>query len=121
MIMDINNFLVRKKRELGSNSTDGDERKRPRKASSFDGEVFEEALNSDNCVAILCNCVTNLEEKINKLFQITYCVKDSQIRGELHLKYLTKTINIICTIFYEYEKERKEREQIVKNLEEIYQ
>ena len=28
-------------------------------------EVFEEALKSDDCVAILCNCMKNLEEKMN--------------------------------------------------------
>ena len=47
------NLLLRKKRELSSNSTDDYEKKRPREASSFDdsiakaannGEVFEEAL-----------------------------------------------------------------------------
>ena len=59
--MDIKNFLLRRERQLSSNSTDGDDRKRPRETSSFDdsiskaannGEVFEEALKSDDCVAI---------------------------------------------------------------------
>ena len=72
--MDIKNLLLRKKRELSSNSTDGNDRKRPRETSGFDdsisktpnnGEVFEEALKSDDCVAILCNCMKNLEEKLN--------------------------------------------------------
>ena len=71
---DIKNFLLRKTRELSSNSTDCDDRERPRETSSFDdsfskaantGEVFEEALKSDDCVAILCNCMKNLEEKMN--------------------------------------------------------
>ena len=56
--MDINNFLLRKKRELSSNSVDGDDGKRPRETSSFNdsiskaannGEVFKEALKSDDC------------------------------------------------------------------------
>ena len=90
--MDIKNFLLRKKRELSSNSTDGDDRKRPREASSFDdssskaannGEGFEEALESDDCVAILCNCMKNLEKKMNESFRITSSAKDSQIKGEL--------------------------------------
>ena len=75
--MDIKNFLLRKKRVLSSNSTDGDDGKRSREASSFDdsifkaannGEVCEEALKSDDCVAILNNCMKNLEEKMNELF-----------------------------------------------------
>ena len=122
--MDIKNFLLRKKGELSSNSTDGDDRKRPREASSFDdsiskvannGEVFEEALKSDDCVAILCNCMKNLEQKMNELFQITSNVKDSQIKGELQLKDLKEAVNFISTKFDKHEKERK-REQIIKNL-----
>ena len=95
--MDMKNFLLRKKRELSSNSTDGDDRKRPREASSFDdsiskaannGEVCKEALKSDDCVAILRNCIKNLEEKMNELFQITSSSKDSQINSELQIKDL---------------------------------
>ena len=77
-----------------------------------------EALKSDDCVAILRNRVKNLEEKTNELFQITSSATDSQIKGELQLKDLNETFNFICTKFEEYEKERKEREQTIKNLEE---
>ena len=121
-------FLIRKEeRELISNSTDVVDRKRPGEASSFDdsisktannGEVFEEALKSDDCVAILWNCMKNLEEKMNELFQITSSVKDSQIKGELQLNDLNEAVNFISTKFDDSEKERKEREQIIKNLEE---
>ena len=80
--------------------------------------MLEEALKSDDCVAILCNCMKNLEEKMNELFQITSSAKDSQIKGELQLKYLNETVNFICTEFDEYEKERKKKEQIMKKLDE---
>ena len=72
--MDIKNFLLRKKTELNSNSTDSYDRKRPRESSSFhdsiskaanNGKEFEEALKSDYCVAVLWDCIKNLEEKIN--------------------------------------------------------
>ena len=49
--------------------------------------------------------------------QITSSAKNSPIKGELRLKDLNETINFIRTKFEEYEKERKEREQIIKNLE----
>ena len=52
----------------------------------------------------------------NELFQITSSAKDSRIKGELQLKGLNETVNFIGTKFDEYEKERKEREQIIKNL-----
>ena len=59
----------------------------------------------------------NLENKMNEMFQITSSAKDSPIKGELQLKDLNETINFIRTKFEEYEKERKEMEQIIKNLE----
>ena len=59
----------------------------------------------------------NLENKMNEMSQITSSAKNSPIKGELRLKDLNETINFIRTKFEEYEKERKEREQIIKNLE----
>ena len=58
----------------------------------------------------------NLEEKMNELFQITSSAKDSQIKAEIQLRDLNETVNFICTKFDEYEKERKGRKQIIKNL-----
>ena len=49
-------------------------KKRPHDVSSFNDsifkaannvEAFQEAIKSDDCVAILCNCMKNLEEKMN--------------------------------------------------------
>ena len=74
------------------------------------GEVFKEALKSDDCVAILCNCMKDLEEKINELFQIISSAKDNQVQDELQLKDLNEAVNFIFRNFDEYEKEKKERE-----------
>ena len=51
------------------------------------------------------------------MFQISSIAKDNQIKGELQLKDLNKTVNFTCTIFDEYKKLRKERKKINKNLE----
>ena len=86
IVMDIKNFLLTKKRQLSINSTDGDDRKRSHEASGFDdsifkaannGEVFDEAIKSDDYVAILCNCMEILEEKVNELLQITSSAKEN--------------------------------------------
>ena len=115
IVMDRKNFLLRNKRELSSNSKDGDDRKRPREASSFDdsiskaannGEVFEEALKSDYCVAVLCNCMNNLEEKMNELFQIT-SAKDSEIKGKLQLRDLNDAVNFISKSLTSMRKKEK--------------
>ena len=54
----------------------------------------------------------------NEWFQFTSSAKDSHIKGELQLKDLNEAVNFVSTKFDEYEKERKEREQVTKNLEE---
>ena len=50
--------------------------------------MFEEALKSDDCVAISCNCMKNLKKEINELFQITSRGKDSQNKGKPQLNNL---------------------------------
>ena len=63
--IDVTNSLIRNKREWSTNSTDIEEWKRPHVASSLDdliveannGEMFKKALKSDDCVAIICNCI----------------------------------------------------------------
>ena len=74
--MDRQNFLLWKKKKSSRNPTDGDYGKRPRETCSFDdsiskaannGEFFEDkTLKLDDCVAILCNCMKNLANKINE-------------------------------------------------------
>ena len=58
---------------------------------------------------------------MNELIQTNSSAKESQIKGELQLKDLNEAVNFISTKFDEYKKQRKEREQVVKNLEEMYQ
>ena len=67
---------------------------------------------------VLCNFMKNLEKKMNELFQITSSAKGSEMKGEPQLKDLNEAFNFISTKFDESEKERKQREQIINNLEE---
>ena len=41
----------------------------------------------------------------------------SQIKGEQHLMDLNKTVNFICEKFYEYERDRAEKEKIISELQ----
>ena len=41
----------------------------------------------------------------------------SQIKGEQHLMDLNKTVNFICEIFDEYERDRAEKEKIISELQ----
>ena len=80
--------------------------------------MFEEALKSDDCVAILCNCMKNLEEKMNGLFQITSSAKDSQIESKLQLKDLNKQLTLHAQNLTSMGKKEKEEKKIIKNFEE---
>ena len=80
--------------------------------------MFKEAFKSDDWVEILCNCMKNLEKEMNELFQITSSAKYSQIKDKLQLKDLNETVNFIYTQIDEYKEKRKERQQMIKNLEE---
>ena len=69
--MDITKFYDRKKRELSSQSADGDDSKRPREESNNStsaraspGDVFEESLKSGYCVKILVTCMQNIEKQV---------------------------------------------------------
>ena len=42
--------------------------------------------------------------------------KESQIKGELQLVRMNKTINFISEKFDEFEKDRREKDEIIKNL-----
>ena len=62
--MYITKFFDRKKRELSSQSVDGDDSKRPREESNNStstpispGDVFEESWKSGDCVKMLVNCM----------------------------------------------------------------
>ena len=73
--MDITKFLDQKKREISSQSADGDDTKRPRKETNYStgtptspGDVFEESLKSGDCVKILFNCMQNIEKQVKELF-----------------------------------------------------
>ena len=66
--MGITKLFGRRKRELSSQSVDGDDSKRPRKGSNNStstptsaGDVFEESLKSGDYVKILVNCMEKID------------------------------------------------------------
>ena len=49
-------------------------------------DVLTESLKSDDSVAILYNCMKNLEEEMKKVFQMCGRTRDSQTKGKSQLK-----------------------------------
>ena len=120
----ITSFFDKKKRELSNNSNDGQDTKKQREASSLelsfekasDGDVFKDSLKSEDCILILKRCMENIEKKMEELCIATKNTKESQINGELQLVSMNETINFISEKFDEFEKDRREKDIIIKNL-----
>ena len=123
-------FFDRKKRDLSSQSNDGDDSKK-QKSSNVDSSIvdeeinnevfdnpdlFEEGLNSPRCAGILYNCLKNLDIQVKAIHQLSMSTKESQIKGTKQLEEVTKSIKFINDKFEEFEKERKENKQEIKNL-----
>ena len=81
-------------------------------------EVFTESLKSPDCVNISFSCIKDVEKQITQIFENTKKLKEGQIKGEKHLAELTEAIDFISNKFEEYEKDRNEKEERIKTLEE---
>ena len=85
--MDFTKFFERKKRELSSQSADGNDSKRPRVESNNStstpaspSDVFEESLKSGDYVKISVNCMQNIQKQIKELFLLAQGNKEKHIR-----------------------------------------
>ena len=121
--MDITKFFDRKKRELSSQSADGDDLKRSHEESNnststptFPGDVFAESLKSGDCVKILVNCMQNIEKQVKELFLLAQENKEKHIKGEYDLSKLTKATDLISGKFDDYEREGREKDKVIKEL-----
>ena len=53
---------------------------------------------------------------MDKIYALTKSTKESQIKGELQLVSMNETIEFISEKFDEFEKDRLEKDEIIKNL-----
>ena len=121
--MDVTKFFYRKKKELNSQSADGDDSKRPREernnsinTPASPGDIFEESLKSVDCVKILVNCMQNIEKQLKELFLLAQVNKEKHSKGETGLSELTKVIDLTSSKFDDYERERRANNKIIKEL-----
>ena len=80
------------------------------------GDVFEEGLESGDCVKILISCMRNIENQVEELFLLAQENEEEHIKGESDLSELTKAIDLISCKFDDYERERREKYKIIKEL-----
>ena len=57
----------------------------------------------------------NIEKKMEELYIATKNTKEGQIKGQLQLESMNKT-NSISKKFDEFEKDKREKDKIIKNL-----
>ena len=100
---------------FSDNSTNGNEKKKKQHEGSLNDSqnvdnIFPEGLSSPDCVAILVNCIKNMEKQSVEIFDKTEETKNSQIKGEQHLMELHKSVTLISEKSDGYEREKIERE-----------
>ena len=110
-----------KKGELRDKSTNSDHPKKQREGSLNDSQnvddIFSEGLFSPDCVAVLVICIKNVEKHIVQIFSKTEEIKYRQIKSKQHLLELNKAVTLISEKFDEYEREKLEREKIMKEMQ----
>ena len=93
--MDVKNFFNSKKRDLRNNLNTEEDAKSQREDSSSEspsvsmldtlktlGDVFEESLESEDCVKILLNCFRNLEKKVKNVHNLALSSNNNRCKGE---------------------------------------
>ena len=118
---------ISKKRDLSNNSRDEEASKKLRDGSLDNSAVsdvsannedsFTESLKSPECVSILMNCMQNLEKQVGHIFRMLEKTEDRQIKGECQLTDLAKGIEFITQKFDDYEKDRREKDEIIATLQ----
>ena len=58
----------------------------------------------------------NIEQKMEELCIATKSTKQNQIKAELQLVRMAETVNFINKKFDEFEKDRREKDEIIGNL-----
>ena len=117
MNKEIRDYFNIKKCQLSSQSENGDSPKKQCEEPTIIDDVFKEGLTDPNCLAILLNCLRNLEIKVNSIFNDSEEWKESRIKGDKQLEEVQKSIKFISEQFESYENDRKEKDEVIQNLQ----
>ena len=110
------------KRQLSEQSNNGEEPKKliEEGSQTDSGDVWDDVflvgLPSDQANSAMIQYMKRFEAQLKDLHNTTEQTKNSQIKGEEHLRELTKFIEFANNRFDEYEKEKKEKDELIKNL-----
>ena len=79
--------------------------------------VFTNTMNSPESLQIIFNCLRNVEENVNEIYEMQEKTQGSQIKGELQLSELNEAIDFTTKNCDQYEAERTEKEKIINDLQ----
>ena len=114
-----------KKRELSNTSIEGDNAKKLKEGSlnstldtsEKSEEVFPKDAGLEEGEKSLFDTVKDIQRQILTIINTTNEVKERQIKGESHLNELTTSLKNFSAKIDDYEKERKEKDQIIKTMQ----
>ena len=116
-------FQSSKKRDLSNASRKSKEPKKLKETTSASimrdaCDVFNDALVNEDCRGILLNCLKSLEKEVKTIRSLVDQNRQTQIQGKQLLADLSKSVTFITYKFDKYEKEREEKNKIIKELNE---
>ena len=88
------------------------------KETSDDTDLFAEGIGSPRWASILCDCLKNLELKVNNIYKLSSSSKDAQIKGAKQLEDVSESIKFINEKFEEYEADRKQKKKGITEVKE---
>ena len=65
---------------------------------------------------ILLNCLHDLDKQVKEFYILAQSNNEKYIKSEKHLLDLTESINFITKKLADYEKDRTEKEKLIKDL-----
>ena len=81
-------------------------------------DVFNDGLDNEDCRGILLNCLKNLEKEVKYIRSLADQNRQTHSKGEQSLADLSKSVKFITDKFDKYEKEREEKNEIIKRINE---
>ena len=116
-------FESSKKRDLSGGSKTSEEPKKREETTCSSSvteecDVFKDALDNEDCRGFLLNCLKNLEKEVKTIRILVDQNRQTQIKGKQSFADLSKSVKFITDKFDEYEKEREEKNEIIKKLNE---
>ena len=79
---------------------------------------YQENLKSPDCMKNLLNCFKTLDKQVKELYILAQSNNEKNIKGKKQLLDLTESVNFMTQKFDDYEKDRVEKEKLIKDLRE---